>query len=750
MDYDNCHKNKDRIYRIITRYKYGSSFDELKTSNSFLVKNALLNDFPEIEKATRILPYGSYGDKQLVKVGNELIAEESIKLVDNEFFEIFTIEILNGSGIKPFESNNSILLSEKASNKYFGKSYPVGEIITVKNNSEEINFEVVGVFKDIPTNSSFQAEMIGNIGLVENKYENRGWLQSGIETYFLVKKNASVKTIANKLLNFGEKYHKGFPLIYMAQNLNDVYFKSGQLSRYNMPQGNLKHIYIFSIISILIILIASINYIIISTAKGMTRNIEVGIKKVFGASTDSIMKMITIESIIFMLMVFPLSLLISEFSLPLFNSILGKKMEISYFENWKYLTSLIGLTMIIGLFSGLYISFYLSKFQPTDIIKRKFTNRYNKDFIQKGMLVIQLITFIVLFIFAGIIYSQLKYIQNKDLGYSASNILVVNPPYKQEYTDVSGFVEELKKISDIESISLVSSGIFAPMMVQQSYYNPNNPADTINLDLYFVDYDYSKLFQLNYAHGEWFGDKSLSREQIILNQTAAKKLEFDYLKDEFVVADGMSYKVVGIVQDFNTESLHKKIDPIGIKIRNNRWLNQIAIKYNTSSDLNKLVKNIETKWNIYGPKWRFDYYFWEDKLNSFYRNDINFGNAIGFYAILTIIIALLGLFGYSIFMSYQRSFEVGIRKIYGASSREISIQFFKEYLLLLIISNTVAWPVAYYLASNWLQEFAYRTNITINIFIEALFVSIVVVLLIVGYNIIRTANRNPVDVLKQE
>lgn len=683
VGYDTYHKNRNRIFRILTQFDMGVGPEVYSKSNSFLVKEALVNDFPEIEKASRIYNYGNHGDKQLVKVGVDFIEEKSIKMVDNEFFDIFTIEIISGPKTNPLETQQSILISESAVKKYFGNNDPIGKILFIKNNWDEVNFEVVGIFKDIPTNSTFRAEIIGNIKFVENRYLDRGWRMSNIETYFLLNNNTDINSFNKKLKVFGQKHHKELDIEYSSQSLNDIYFKSGHLNWYDMPQGNVKHIVLFSIIAVLIVLIASINYIILSTAKGIGRSLEIGIRKVIGASKISILLLVILESIMFMFIILPSSLIFSELFLPTLNRLLGREMVVDYLDNWVYLLCLIGVILFVGIISGLYISLYLSRFQPEDILKHKYTTKYGRNYLRKGLLTIQLIVFIVLFIFSSVIYTQLKYVQNKDLGYSSDHILIVNPPHLHDLTDATPFVDMVKKLPDIESVSQVSAGINTPIVITQNFINPAKPNDTILVRLLTVDNEYNNVFHLRFISGNWFTENSMNNT-IVINETAAKKFGFDISKDMYVSAEGLNFKVVGIIKDINIGSLHENIEPLGIKIRGNTMMSQIAVRYKSVSNTKNLLKVLENYWNDLGPKSYFDYYFWEDQLKSQYKDDKNFGDTISLFAILTIIIALLGLFGLSLFTAQQRNKEIGIRKVYGASNRSILHLFLKENIYIII------------------------------------------------------------------
>lgn len=752
VNFDKFHEKKDLIYRINTSFKWGVGQESKVSSSSALMKSHLINNFPEIESVTRIFDGKHWGDGQLIKDKDDWFMEDNFKFVDKEFLNIFTYPILYGNKSEALNDKNSLLISERAAIKYFGINNPVGKILTVKNNQLIKDYIITAVFKNIPTNSTFQADFISSFELIEPSYSNRGWNLSNFQQYILLRENSVSTEIEKKINNFFSKLHPDLHYNYSLQNLTDIYFNSGDLVWYSLAQGNKKTVKLFTVISLLIILIASINYMILSTAKGVSRSLEIGIRKVTGASRWLIVKQILTETFLFIVLVFPLALMISEILLPLINTLLNRQMKIVYFENLTYFFGLIGILIVIGLLAASYISIYLSRFKPEDTLKRKFTIKYGSPYFRKILISVQLIVFVCLFTFSGVIILQVNYVTKTDIGFNKEKILALVPPYKHKIKEYSKFTESIKSNPMIESVSQVASGLFTSTKAAQNISKPENPEKEVSSHFFAVDYDFLKTLDLKLLNGRDFNPNSNSDHgKFIINETTAKELELDVNKDMFIKIGERTVEVIGVVKDFYINSLHSKIPPLIIGLKPDGFaVTQVVVKVNDTNDFSKLTKFCLEEWEENGTGGTLNYYFMEDKVSQLYNKDKKFGNTIVFFTLLTIIIAFLGLFGISLFISKQRNKEVAIHKTYGATLKSIYLLISREFIVIVVIANIISWPIVYKLSVSWLMNYSYRISFPYIILLIVFIISLLFILFVVGLNALKVAKQNPANIIRYE
>ncbi len=752
VDFDKFHEKKDLIYRINTSFKWGVGQESKVTSSSALMKSHLINNFPEIESVTRVFDGKHWGDGQLIKNKDDWLMEDNFMFVDKEFLNIFTYPILYGNKSKALNDKNSLLISERVAIKYFGINNPVGKTLRIKNNQLIKDYIITAVFKNIPTNSTFQADFISSFELIEPNYSGLGWNLSNFQQYILLRENSVSTEVEKKINNLFSKLHPDLPYNYSLQNLTDIYFNSGDLVWYSLARGNKKTVKLFTVISLIIILIASINYMILSTAKGVSRNLEIGIRKVTGASRWLIIKQILIETFLFIVLVFPLALMISEILLPLINTLLNRQMKIAYFENLTYLFGLTGILIVIGLLAASYISVYLSRFKPEDILKRKFTIKHGSPYFRKILISVQLIAFVCLFTFSGVIILQVNYVTKTDIGFNKEKILALVPPHRHEIKEYSKFTESIKRNPMIESVSQVASGLFTSTKVTQNISKPENPEKEVSSHFFAVDYNFLKALDLKLLNGRDFNPNSTSDHgKFIINETTAKELELDVNKDMFIKTGGHTVEVIGVVKDFYINSLHSKIPPLIIGLKPDGFaVTQVVVKVNDTNDFSKLTKFCLEQWEENGTGGVLNYYFMEDKVLQLYNKDKKFGNTIVFFTLLTIIIAFLGLFGISLFISKQRNKEVAIHKTYGATLKNIFLLISREFIVIVVIANIISWPIAYKLSVNWLMNYSYGISFPYIILLIVFIISLLFILFVVGLNALKVASQNPADIIRNE
>lgn len=749
---DHFHKNKNDIYRNIILLDDGEDEKMAISGSSYIMAENIHDKFPEIVNVCRIHSLDfNYGGQYILKDG-EYFKTSNFTVVDENFFSMFSFKILYGNKNDLLSDYNSLLLSEAMAKKYFPGENPLGKTLRVENTKGVQSFIIKGVFKDFPANSTIKANFIAHIELSSDLYRSRGWQMSGTDTYIQLKANSDPHSFEDKLNKFTTDQHPNLPYTYQIQKLTSIYFDSGFLSYYFEPVGNFKLILIYSIIGFIILLIASINYIIITTASSTERMTEIGMRKVMGAKRFTIIKQMITESLLITFIALPLAIIVSEFALPTFNHLLGKELEINYFENWPYLVGIFLLTLFISLISGSYISVFVSAFSPEQIFKKRFTKQPSKFNFRKSLIAIQIIAFMVLFSFSSVIIKQINYMLDKKVGFNYKNIVNIIPPHHHDLYSCKAFSDELKKNPNIESVSEVNAGMYSSVFHEAGLANPNTPEEFIDFRFLQADDNYLQALKFNLIEGRAF-DESMSSDtsSIILNKTAVLKLKLkDPIDKVLLDLSGERYLVIGVVDDFHLNSMHSLIPPMGIILkRHNSMVCQVLarIKPNNYSET---IQFIEHAWNNYGPNSKFEYNFYENLVMEKYKDDKNFSDTIKILSILTVLIAAFGIFGFSYYNARQRMKEIGIRKVFGASISNIIKMIYKELGLLIGISGIIAIPISYLVCDNWLSNYAYRIEFPFWIFIFVFIVSIAIVFITTGITAYNAANKNPVDSLRYE
>jgi len=714
---------------------------------------AIKERIPDVEKVCRIHNWGEAQGGPHVKQGNNYIKEKDFLLADQEIFDILSIKLIHGDRSSLILNKSSLVISESAARKYFGGENAMGKSLFIRNNVMTHDFVVTGVYKDLPFNSTYRADFIGHLDLVARHYEGRGWGLSNINTLVLLNKNADPSKFHKKLEDLKQQTHPDSKIKYRIQSIKDIYFGSDDFRYYSQPRGDKQKIILFSIISMLVLLIANINYILLSTAKGFGRTMEIGVRKVVGSSQRSLLKQICFESLLFMFLVFPFAIMFSELLLPLVNQFLGIDLRIEYAENALYLYGLFAITVFSALFSGVYIALFLSKIKSVDILQKRFSSRHGHSLVRRILITVQMVIFVVLFSFSGIIIKQISFLESKKTGINQENIMVVCPPHDHHLYSCRNFVNSIKDHPEIISVCEVNSGLYTPVKIEEVIVNTDSSKANLIFSGYAADENYIKTFGFNIIEGSGLlPGSNLDSERVLINQTAVRELGHKnpvgaILKD----GSGRLREVKGVIEDFIAGSLHQKIPPVIVSLRDKESIVcHIAIKYKEHTKLNKLTSFVKEKWEAKGPYGLFDYFIFNDKYLEQYAKDRNFSTSIKSFTILAVIIAVLGLFGFSIFTSRQRIKEIGIRKTYGGKLFDIVYSINKELVWLTIFANIVSVPIVLFVSDLWLENYAYRISVGWMIFLISFASSIFIVLSAVSVNSIKAANSNPSDSLRYE
>ncbi len=744
LRYDKCHLKRDRIYRVITNK---TEFNSKRATAPFILTPTLLKDFPEIENAARLMRLRNVW----LQYKDNFIEENKFMCADSAIFKILTLPLIVGKN--NIDDKSSIVISENIAKKYFGNVNPVNKILTAKIKDKEVLFKVVGVMKNIQRNSTFKANIIGNIELrleqiqKDITYANvaTAWNLDWWGTYILLKQNISPAQLKEKFIKLEKQYLPEYVKDhYELQSLNDVYLHSSHLIT-RTPKGDLDNIYLYLTIGIIILLIAGSNYIILSSALSESRYKEIGIRKVIGATKRNIIFQVLSESILLTFLSFVIAIVIVEITKPYAQSLFNYKFYFLTSNVLYYGLGFLAITLLIGIFSGAYLAFYLSSFEVVDIIKnRLFTN--NNSYVKRALIVFQLGIFSILVFSSIIIYKQYVYTQNKDLGFDKKNIILINFD-DNEFTNYKVFLNIIRNNPNI--VNAAFSFYSPPTNSSSSTLFPSfdNPDKKVKTEILRVGFDFIETLNFHIVKGRSFSESypSDKKNAIILNETAVKELG---IKDP-IGKEIEGKKIIGVVKDFNIHSVHSKISPLLMAINSGKYVRTIVVKYKNGTYKNT-VDYLSKEWKKIAGVIPFTYQTFDDALAELYEKEKTLLDIVFFFTILTIVLAASGLFGLTLFTLQKRTKEIGIRKVLGASIESLLRLLTKEFLFLMLVANIIAWPVAYYFMNTWLQNFAYKINIGMLPFVITGVIVIVISMGTIIIQTIKSALANPVNSLRSE
>ncbi|WP_298362106.1 ABC transporter permease [Runella sp.] len=766
LSYDRFNEKADRIYRIHSDIRFGGT--DLKMATSADPAGATLKkDYPQVEQYARI--YASEGSKH-IKKGKEYIVEERVAYADSTLFDVFTLPAISGNTKTALDNPNTVVISESAARKYFGTTDAVGKTLEVGLGNKVI-YNVTAVIKNIPANSHFHFDFIFSMDNV--KYPFGSYLSHNFYTYLLLREGADYKAFEKKFEEYIVRYillqakqfiqinsmddfkKAGNKIEYTLMPLTDIHLKSDRYPELSI-NGNIQYVYIFSAVALFLLLIACINFMNLSTARSSNRAKEVGIRKVMGTERQTLIAQFIAESTLTSYLAFFFALLLTIILLPYFNDISAKTFSISSLFQPQLLAFLLILPFAVGILAGYYPAFFLSSFRPIEVLKGKFNAGFKRSNLRNLLVTFQFVTSLVLVIGTIIVYQQLNYIQTKKLGFDKDQVLLINE------TDALGTNKEAFKNEIARMVGVKSAAYAGFLPVAGSARNDNTFSkeavmdlkNGFNMQVWNIDYDYIPTLGMEIIKGrnlsKSFGSDSSA---VIINETTAKVLGYEDPTGKKVYASQGSgnpnivYEIVGVVKNFHYESLRQTVGPLCMRLGNNSWAT--AFKINTK-DVSALVNQIEAKWKSMAPEMPFSYKFLDQSFDQMYRAEQRVGKVALTFAILTILIACLGLFGLVTYMAEQRTKEIGIRKVLGASVPNIVSLLSSEFLVLVVISVLIASPIAYYAMSQWLTEFAYRIEISWWMFFTAGVLAVCIALLTVSSQAIRAALMNPVNSLKSE
>jgi len=762
LSYDRYNKNAGRIVRVT--FKGVMESGVVKEANVMPpVAAAFKKDFPEVLEATRIRPVGTH--KATYK--DKTYKDDPMAFVDSNFFRVFTVPLIKGNEATALMKLNQVVLSAAAAKKYFGNDNPVGKVLEFPD--DHASLTVTGVFDKIPETSHFHFEMMASMATMPEARQD-SWMSSNFFTYLLLPEGYDYKQLNAKLPQEVDKYigpqlqkglgttlaefrKKGNSLNFELQPLTDIHLKS-DLTGDMAPYGNIEYVYIFSAVAIFMLLIACINFMNLSTAGAGKRSREVGIRKVMGSLKIQLIKQFLAESLLLTAISMIIAIGFVYWALPLLNSLADKNLTLNLFTNVWVLPGLLAFGLLTGVLAGSYPAFYLSSFKPIAVLKGKFSTGRKTVSLRSGLVVFQFFISVGLIIGTMVVYNQLSYIHNKNLGYDKNQVVVIENGYALR--DNAG-AYKLQLLQDPRVVN-VSNSAYLPAGFSYGnnffVYADNKPADIIKTLRYDVDYSYITTMGMQVIKGRDFS-KSYGTDSnaVIINETALKNFGWKDGFEGHTIShsenDGVVHTshVIGVVKDFNFKSLHEMITPLIMTLAPDNANFIVKIKTN---DIPGILASMKSKWAAFKTETPFSYSFLDDRFNNTYKAEQNIGNILGIFAGLTIFVACLGLFGLATFTAEQRTKEIGIRKVLGADVTGLVSLLSKDFLKLAAISFIIASPVAWYFMNKWLQNFAYRINIGWAVFAVAGAMVLLVTLVTVSYQSIKAAVANPIKALKTE
>jgi putative ABC transport system permease protein len=760
LSFDRYHEHANRIYRVLHASRSADSPESLSplTPEEYQVWGnapvgaALLADFPEVEKVVQF----SGPLNVLVQHGEKRFQEENLFFMDSTVFDVFSWKLLSGNPPKALVAPFSIVLTRSTAQKYFGDRNPIGQILTLENIRQ---YTVTGVMEDVPPNSHFTFDGLLSMSSLRARRPNifEEWGYVDFYTYFLLAEGADISSLQAKVPEFLKRHNpnKGYTLSF--EPMTDAYLHS-QAARQPGVTGSLANIYIFSLVAGFILLIACINFMNLSTARSLERAKEVGVRKVIGAHRSGLVYQFLAESILLTFLAAVLALLLAELALPALQELSGKVLASGVLLSWEVVLIFLGAAVVIGVLAGSYPAWVLSRFRPVQVLKGVFRSSSGGIALRKALVVFQFSLSMALIAGTVVVYSQLEHLRSKNLGFRQDQMVVIN--FGGERT-IQQNIETVKStlLNHPAVLSAAASravpGDFIPN-ADTEVQSPRGEMQRQSPFLYEIDFDFIPHFGMEMAAGRAYSRDfpADTAQSLVINEAAARL--YGFANPEEAVGQkfdqwGRQGAIIGVVKDFNFKSLHHRVEPLALRLAtlSEGNLNRLTLRVH-SDELPATLAELEQIWRQLAPQRPFLYSFLDESFNRQYQADLRFGQVFSVFAGLAILIACLGLFGLATYTAEQRTKEIGIRKVLGASVLSIVALLSKDFTKLVLLSILIATPASWYAMDRWLEGYPYRVEIGLGIFVLAGLVAIVIALATVSWQSVKAALANPVKSLRSE
>jgi putative ABC transport system permease protein len=761
LSYDKYHQNSEQIYRIVNSGVIrGNQIEVPLVSGPW--GPAMVDEFPEVLKAVRIKPPDS---RWVISHGEKKYPEKGLYFVDPTFFEVFDVEMVAGDPETALDAPYSLVITEEMAEKYFGEEDPIGKFLIGDN---WMNLNITGIMRKHPPSTHMEYDFLVNFETLNKAIEpvnkqllygdlSRNWQNFRIYTYLLLDTNVDPSTVEAKMQTLLEKRlgrmlrTAGVKLNPYLQKLTDIHLKSnleGELG----PTGDESYIYIFSAVAIFILLIACINFMNLSTARSENRAKEVGIRKVVGADRAQLIKQFLGESLTFTFFASVVAGIAVLLLLNPFNVIAEKKIAASSIINLQTILLLLGLIIIVGIISGSYPAFLLSAFRPAEVLSGKKHKGTSGGILRKILVVVQFTISVFLIIGLSVIYSQMRYIKNRPLGYDKENILAVplsDPAPRSTYESYKTTLLSNSQVISVSAASTQPGGLFGIALLRP-VGRPAN--ENLTVQILAVDYDFIETFGIELLDGRDFSREFTTdiNRALLLNEEVVKQFGFDSGLEKRLSAGGPTdLPVIGVLKDYYFKSLHQKIEPFALALAPEQAFNWVFVK-TTEESMPRVMQFAEQEWRKINPGHPFEYTFVDRNNDMMYQSERKLSRLFSIFTAVAIYISCLGLFGLASFTVVRRTKEIGMRKVLGASAGGIIVILSKEYVKWVVLANIFAWPLAYYFMHRWLEEFAYHINLNILAFLASGLLALIIALITVSVQTFKASTANPVDSLRYE
>jgi putative ABC transport system permease protein len=756
LNFDKFYEDADRIYRIVNRATIrGGPIEMPSVSGPW--GPAMADEFPEVLKAVRIKVPES---RWTLRYADLKYFEKGLYFADQTFLDVFDVELIAGDPETALAAPYSLVLTEEMAGKYFRDDDPLGKIIQA---DIWLQLTVTGVMKKHPVSTHMDYDFLVNFETLLTAKEPPGrlaygdlsrWSNFRILTYLLLEENTEPETIEEKMPAFLGRHlgqlarTPGVEFSPYLQKISDIHLKShleGEIG----PNSNESYIYIFSAVAVFILMIASINFMNLATAWAANRAKEVGMRKVVGAARSQLIKQFLTESVLMTFLAAALAVTVVLLLLSEFNALTGKHVSMSAIFHAPILLALAGLPLLLGLISGSYPAFFLTAFRPVDVLSGKLRLRSSGGLLRKVLVVVQFAISVFLIVGLSVISTQMTYIRNRNLGFDKEHIIAVplsDYYVRNNYEPYKNILLSHRNILSVSGASSIPGGIFDFGLFWPSGRTFN---DALTVQMLYVDYDFLETFGMSLLEGRDFAKEfpaDLNRA-LLLNEEARKRFEFDTPQGN-VLFPGKR-QVVGTVKDFFFKSLHQEIEPFALQLVSPDGFYWAFIKV-LGENIQESLDFAEAEWEKANPTHPFEYTFVDENYDLLYRSEMKLSRLSGIFTGIAVFVACLGLFGLSSFMALQKTKEIGIRKVLGASIGNIVYRLVHEFVGLVVIAALIACPLAYFVLNKWLANFAYRINIGIGILLSASAMALIIALLTVSYQSIKAAAANPIDSLRYE
>lgn len=764
LSYDKFHKNYENIYRVkIIGRMSGSALDQAITAAP--MANAIMNDYPEVVVATRIRRLGAW----LIRYDENRFNEEGVLFADSTFFRVFDFKLLKGDPHTALVRPKSIILTEEYARKYFGEKDPLGQRMSVEADTNL--YTVTGVVQNVPDNSHMKFDILASLSSYQGIANSQQWVSHNFYTYIVLNPGTDKGKLQEKFQEMVIKYvgpqlqeilgfsiddfrKAGNDFSYILEPVKDIHLKGA--TQYTLePNGSLTTVYIFAVIAFLILIIAIINYVNLATAKSASRAKEVGVRKVSGVNKSGLVTQFLGESLLIVSFAAILAVLLLYALIPSFNQLIGKSLSVSLFDNYSGILSLISLILIVGISAGFYPAFVLASFNPVEVLKGTMNPGSMSKRLRGILVVFQFTVSIVIIIGSIIVYKQLSFMTKKDLGFDKENLIIIQRP-DAFYKQMKSFRNQVLQIPGVENVGF-SFSVPGEVFSNNAFFRDDDPdKNTYLINQTSVSFDFPQTLGVSLVAGRFFSTEfGTDSSAVLINEAAVKSLGLTDPVGKYILQPRgpqqfRKLEIIGVMKDFNIESLHKAITPVIFTVLYESQGDQYASVRVSGKNVAATVRDIEKIWQTFTTRQPFQYDFFSDRWNNMYSSEMKTGKIFIIFSVLAIFIACLGLIGLVTYITNKRTREIGIRKTYGASNKTVLFLLSTEVIYLILGSSLIAYPVAYFGSGYWLEGFADKVSISPFIYIAATLIGLLIGWLSISYQTIKATNYNPAKALRND